>query len=49
MIAQAPLERWSGISVRGDAAFLRDAARLAFAAGIEIAGRMAFGHDRSAR
>ena len=39
MIAQAQLKRWSGISVRGDAAFLRNATRLAFAAGIEIAGR----------
>lgn len=39
MVAQARLKQWSGISAQGDANFLRAAARLAFAEGIEIAGR----------
>ena len=39
IIAQARLKRWSGISARGDAAFLREVTRVAFAEGLEIAGR----------
>ena len=45
IIAQARLKRWSGISARGDAAFLREVTRVAFAEGLEIAGRDA-GMDR---
>lgn len=39
MIAQAQTRGWSGLNMRGDEAFLRRAVRLAFEAGLEIAGR----------
>lgn len=39
MIAQARARGWSGLNMRGDETFLRRAARLAFEAGLEMAGR----------
>jgi len=39
MIAQAKSKGWSGLSMRGDEAFLRRATRLAYAEGLTIAGR----------